>query len=307
MIVAFGTINVDMVTVVPRFPVPGETVKGRDYQLFPGGKGANQAVAAARAGARVALVGCVGRDGFAEVALAGARALGIDLGRVRRSDSPTGVQMIAVDPSGENLMIGADAANRSARADQLAGLLGPGATLLTQNSLGTPEVERAIAMAHSAGARVIYNAAPAEPVAEASFAAADVVIVNEHEARGYADRFGLPPGFRAFAEAAATRFATVVVVTLGPRGLIAARPGGPTLVGGPPDVVCVDSTGAGDALCGAIAAALDRGDDLETALRQGLAAGALACRETGAQTSFRDLAEILRVTGGVRLAPAGSA
>ncbi len=304
MIVAFGTINVDMVTAVPRFPVPGETVKGRDYQLFPGGKGANQAVAAALAGARVALVGCVGRDGFADVALAGARAAGVDLSRVRRCDSPTGAQMIAVDPSGENLMIGADAANRAARAEQLDGLVGSGVTLLTQNSLGTSEVERAIARAHAAGARVVYNAAPAEPIAEAAFTASDVVIVNEHEARGYAARFDLPQDFRAFAEAAAARFATVVVVTLGPRGLLAARPGAATLAGRPPPVVAVDTTGAGDALCGALAAALDRGETIETALRQGLAAGALACRETGAQTSFRDLAEIRRAAADATLEPA---
>jgi ribokinase len=215
--------------------------------------------------------------------------------------------MIAVDPTGENLMIGADAANRGATAEQLDGLLGPGVTLLTQNSLGTREVERAVARAHAAGARVVYNAAPAEPVAEATFAACDVVIVNEHEARGYAARFGLPSEFRAFAEAAAARFATVVVVTLGPRGLLAARPDAATLVGTPPPVDCVDSTGAGDALCGAVAAALDRGDALETALRQGLAAVALACRETGAQTSFRDLAEIRRTAAAARLEPAESA
>ena len=304
MIVAFGTINVDMVTVVPRFPVPGETVKGRDYQLFPGGKGANQAVAAARAGARVGLVGCVGRDGFADVALAGAKAVGIDLSRVRRGDSPTGAQMIAVDPTGENLMIGADGANRATRAEQLDGLLAPGVTLLTQNSLGTAEVERAIARARSAGARVVYNAAPADPVAEATLAAADVVVVNQHEARGLAAHFALPADHRLFAEAAATRFATTVVVTLGARGLIAARPGAATLIGEPPPVRAIDTTGAGDALCGALAAALDRGETLETALREGLAAGALACRETGAQTSFRDLAEIRRFAAGVRLAPA---
>ena len=307
MIVAFGTINVDMVTVVPRFPVPGETVKGRDYQLFPGGKGANQAVAAALAGAKVVLVGCVGRDGFADVALAGAKRLGIDLSRVRRADSPTGAQMIAVDPTGENLMIGADAANRATRAEQLDGLLGPGVTLLTQNSLGTKEVERAIARARAAGARVVYNAAPAEPVAEAAFADADVVVVNEHEARGYAALFGLPHEYRAFAEAAAARFATLVVVTLGPRGLVAARPDRPTLIGTSPAVVAVDTTGAGDALCGALAAALDRGETVETALRQGLAAGALACRETGAQASFRDLAEIRRFAADARLESAVSA
>ncbi len=295
MIVAFGTVNVDMVTVVPRLPVPGETVKGRDYQLFPGGKGANQAVAAARAGAKVMLVASVGRDGFAEVALAGAKALGIDLSRLRRAESPTGVQMIAVDPAGENLMIGADAANRATRVEQLDGLLRPGVTLLAQSSLGTTEVEKAIRAARAADARVVWNAAPAGSVAEDAFTASDVVIVNEHEARGHAARFALPTDFRAFAEAAAARWNTMVVVTLGSHGLIAARPGEATLVGRPPPVAVVDTTGAGDALCGALAAALDRGETVETALRQGLAAGALACRETGAQSSFRDLAEIRRI------------
>jgi len=304
VIVAFGTVNVDMVTVVPRLPGRGEAVKGRDHQLFPGGKGANQAVAAARAGAKVMLVASVGRDGFADVALAGAKALGIDLSRVRRAESPTGVQMIAVDPAGENLMIGADAANRATRVEQLDGLLRPGVTLLTQSSLGTIEVEKAIRAARASGARVVWNAAPAGPVAEETFTASDVVIVNQHEARGHAALFGLPADFRAFAEAAAARWATMVVVTLGSDGLIAARPGEPTLVGRPPPVAVVDTTGAGDALCGALAAALDRGETVETALRQGLAAGALACRETGAQSSFRDLAEIRRIAAAVTLEPA---
>lgn len=304
MIVAFGTVNVDMVTMVPRLPVPGETVKGRDYQLFPGGKGANQAVAAARAGAKVMFVGCVGRDGFAEAALAGARAAGIDLTRLRRVEAPTGLQTIAVDPAGENLMIGAEGANRGARAEGLAGLLAPGVTLLTQTSLGAAEVEKAIRIARASGARVVWNAAPAEPAAEAAFAASDVVIVNEAEARGHAAHLGLPADPRAFAEAAAARFATTVVVTLGARGLLAARPDLPTLVGTPPPVAVIDTTGAGDALCGALAAALDRGETLEAALCQGLAAGALACRDTGAQSSFRDLAEIRRAAAEARLAPA---
>ena len=301
MIVVFGTVNVDMVTVVPRLPGPGEAVKGRDHQLFPGGKGANQAVAAARAGAKVVLVGCVGRDGFAEVALAGLKAAGVDLSRLGRSDSPTGLQSIAVDPAGENLMIGSEAANRDARADRLRGLLLPGVVFLTQNSLGTTEVATAIAAARAAGCRVVWNAAPAAPAAEATYAACDVVVVNQHEARAHAALLGLAEAPRAFAEAVAARFGVTVVVTLGAGGLIAARPGAATLLGRPPPILPVDTTGAGDALCGALAAALDRGEAIETALAEGLAAGALACRDTGAQTSFRDLAEIRRAAREVRL------
>lgn len=304
MIVVFGTINVDMVTVVPRLPGPGEEVKGADYQLFAGGKGANQALAAARAGARVALAGAVGNDGFAEVALAGLRAAGIDLSAVRRCDAPTGAHMVAVDPTGENMMIGADAANREARAGSLARLLGPDRFLLLQNSLATAEVERAIALARAAGGRVVYNAAPAVAVEEVTLAASDVIVVNEHEARGYAAIFGLEADHAAFAAAAARRFAAAVVVTLGPRGLICARPDRPTVAARPPAGPVVDTTGAGDALCGALTAALDRGDDLDTALLQGLAAGTLACRMTGAQSSFGSLAEIRRLAAGTGLEPA---
>lgn len=301
MIVVFGTINVDMVTVVPRLPTPGESVKGRDYQLFPGGKGANQAVAAARAGARVVLVGGVGRDAFAEIALADLRAAGIDLTRLARSDGPTGLQSIAVDPRGEYLMIGADAANRAARAEALVGLVAPGVTLLTQNSLGTVEVEKAIARARLAGARVVWNAAPADPVAEATIAACDVVIVNEHEARAYADLLALPRDHAAFARALADRFVVDCVVTRGGEAAIAARPDGTLLACRPPAVDVVDTTGAGDAFCGAFAAALDRSDDFVEALREGLAAGALACRATGARSSFGSRAEIAALAA--RLVP----
>eukprot|EP01037_Dinobryon_pediforme_P030028 gene30028-33930_t len=176
-----------MVTGVSHFPVPGETVKGQDYQLFAGGKGANQALAAARCGASVIMCGAVGNDGFADLALANLIAAGVDVSLVSRAASPTGMFMIAVDPTGENLMIGANAANDSARAAVLASELRPGRMLMTQNSLGPSEVEAAIAMAHAAGCRIVYNAAPAEPVADATIAAADVVIVNEHEARGYGE------------------------------------------------------------------------------------------------------------------------
>jgi ribokinase len=303
VIVAFGTINVDMVTVVSRFPVPGETVKGRDYQLFPGGKGANQALAARRAGAAVVMVGAVGRDGFADVALANLIAAGVDCRRVLRSEAPTGIYMIAIGPGGENLMIGANAANDRASAVQARGLFKPGVTLLTQNSLGTPEVERIIADAHAAGARILYNAAPAEPVAEATLAAADIVLVNEHEARRYGELLGLPPDPSGFARAAAARLGRDVVVTAGGEGIVASI-GGRLLRAAAAPVTVVDTTGAGDAFCGALAAALDRGDPIETALVQAIAAGSLACRETGAQTSFRNLAEIRDLARSIELVPA---
>ncbi len=309
MIVVFGTLNVDLVIVVPRLPAPGEGVKGGDHQLFPGGKGGNQALAAVLAGARVALVGAVGGDGFAATALAGLAEAGIDLAGVARSDRPTGLQAIAVDPSGENLMIGSTAANGDAAPDALAPFLGPGVMLLTQTSIGLRAVETAIALARTAGARIVLNAAPAILPAEATLAAVDVLIVNAHEAASLAEALGLPGDATAFAAAAARRFMATVVVTLGPRGLVAATPEGDRLDGAPPAIAAVDTTGAGDALIGAIAAALDRGAALETALAEGLAAGSLACRATGARSSFapgtaiRDLARTIAI----RRTPGGPA
>jgi ribokinase len=301
VIVVFGTLNVDLVIAVPRLPRPGEGVKGGDHQLFAGGKGGNQALAAARAGAKVALVGAVGRDAFAEVALAGLAQAGIHLARVTRCDRPTGLQAIAVDPAGENLMTGSTAANGEASPAALAPLLGPGATLLTQSSIGVRAVEAAIAAARLAGARVVLNAAPAERLSEATLAAVDVIVVNEPEARTIAAWAGLPAEPALFALRAAARWMATVVVTLGARGLLAATPAGETFAGAPPPVAIRDTTGAGDALIGALAAALDRGAGLEVALREGLAAGALACRETGARSSFAGADEIRRTAAGVVL------
>jgi ribokinase len=295
MIVAFGTINVDLVTEVSRFPVPGETVKGHDYAIHPGGKGANQALASRRAGADVVLCGAVGKDDFADHALVNLVAAGVDVSRVHRSASPTGLYMIAIDPTAENLMIGANAANNDARAQLLEPVFMAGdatrITLLTQNSLGVREVEQAIVLARSAGCRVVYNAAPAVKTDLATFRAADVVIVNEHEARTYADMFDLRAEHAAFARDFAKRIERDIVVTLGGEGMVASI-GGVCFFARPPAITPVDTTGAGDAFCGALAAALDRGAPLKRAVLEGLASGSIACLKFGAQSSFGDRAAI---------------
>ncbi|MDR3493307.1 MAG: PfkB family carbohydrate kinase [Ancalomicrobiaceae bacterium] len=302
MIVAFGTINVDMVTEVVRFPIPGETIKGQDYVVLPGGKGANQALAAARAGARVRLCGAVGRDWLAKEALANLTEAGVDLALVHRTQSATGICMIAIDPSGENLMICANAANDRAKTEWLDGALGPDVTFLTQNSLGTADVEVAIAMARAAGCRIVYNAAPAEHVSETTLASADVLIVNEHEARTYAEELGLASEPARFAAAMAARYGKAVVVTLGPAGIVAGFDGR-LYRADPPVIKAIDTTGAGDAFCGALAAALDLGASLDQAILDGIAAGSLACLAVGAQTSFRDRADIERLAAELRLEP----
>lgn len=295
MIVVFGTLNVDLVVAVARLPAPGEGAKGGDHQLFSGGKGANQALAAARAGGRVALVGAVGRDAFAATALAGLAEAGVDVSGVARSDRPTGLQTIAVDGRGENLMIGSIGANGDASPTALLRRLGRDTTLVVQNSLGVRVTEAALAGARLAGSRIVFNAAPVLPLAEASFAAADVVIVNAPEAAETARLFGLPEAPADFARTTAARFLATVVVTLGGRGLVAATSDGVLFEGAPPPLTIVDTTGAGDALIGALAAGFDRGAAIETVLAEGLAAGALACRATGARSSLGDRGEIERL------------
>src|SRR5690348_7694832 len=174
MILVFGSINVDVIVPVPRLPGAGETVLGGDYVLLPGGKGANQALAARRAGAEVMLAGAVGRDGFAGIALELLRRDEVDLRLVREVERPTGCAAIMVDDGGENLIAVASGANEAVIAGQVPdGLLGPGTTLVGQMEVPAPETAALIRRAHEAGARTVLNLAPALPLHPAVFAALD--------------------------------------------------------------------------------------------------------------------------------------
>ncbi|WP_181704652.1 ribokinase [Chthonobacter rhizosphaerae] len=285
MIVVFGSINVDLVTAVPRLPGPGETVKGPGYRTFPGGKGANQALAARRAGASVAMVGAVGDDGFRAEALSLLDAAGVDLSGVAAADAPTGIALIAVDERAENQIVVASGANALADPAGVASRIGAGDWLLLQFEVPDAAVLAAAEAAKRAGARVILNAAPAGPVPTALAALLDVLIVNEHEAAEVAASAGLPDEPKAFAAAWAARTGGACVVTLGAEGAFAAS-GGETVSVAPPAVTVVDTTAAGDGFVGAFAAALDRGASLADALLDGVAAGSLAVEAAGAQPSL---------------------
>lgn len=293
MIVVFGSVNVDFVTRVPRIPHPGETVLGPDYAVIAGGKGANQALAAARAGAPVTLVAAVGQDPFAEIGLSLLREAGVDLTRVARADAHTGAAFIAVDDRGENAITVAAGANASVSAAQLDGLaLGPGVTVLFQREVPEPEVVAAARRARGAGARSILNTAPAGAVPRELIDCLDVLVANEHEATIVARSLGLSPsGPEEAARLLDAEIGLATVVTLGADGAVAwangQRVAAPAL-----RVVPVDTTAAGDAFCGAFAAALDRGADLASAMHQGAAAGSIACTRPGAQPSLPRLSEI---------------
>jgi len=287
MIVAFGSINLDLVARVPRCARPGETLAADSFAMHPGGKGANQALAAARAGARVALAGAVGRDAFAAPALALLRAGGVDLSAVAADAEPTGIALIEVSvATGENrilIVAGANARVDAAAVD--ADWLRPSTLVLLQQEIPVAANLALAARAHAAGARIVLNAAPARVVETALVQRVGVLVVNETEMRSLAAASDLPSEPAAFAIEFARRHGGVAVVTLGAQGAIAAERAACHSLRAPP-VAAIDTTGAGDAFVGALAAALDRGDPLRAALAWGVAAGSLACTREGAQPSL---------------------
>jgi ribokinase len=287
-LLVFGSVNADLVFTVPALPAPGETVMGTGFRQFAGGKGANQAVAAARDGASVAFAGCVGRDGLAGIATQALRDAAIDLSRLAATAAaPTGCASICVDRAGGNQIAVAPGANLLAHAGQVeAEALHRGGVVLMQMEVPAAEVAALILRARQAGARAILNLAPPGDLPLAALRALHLLVVNEHEAAVLAARLGAP------ADAAGLHAAlgTGVAVTLGERGAEAATAEGRFTVPAFP-VMPVDTTGAGDTWCGVLAAALDRGATMPAAMRRAGAAAALACTRPGAAASMPLAAE----------------
>ena len=293
MIVVFASIILDHVARVERLPRAGETVIAPTYQVFPGGKGANQALAAARAGAPVLMGGAVGKDAGAEAALSLLRAEGVDLSGVEAVDLPTGAAFIGVDASGQNQIIVTAGANLEAHAASLMSHpFGPGDLLLLQCE--TPEAQ-GIALARLAkarGARVILNAAPAGPVSADLIDLLDVLIVNEHEAVVLSIALDWEERDPDLIAARVDReFGVACIATLGEEGCIGWH-GGVRRSLAAPKVKVVDTVAAGDAFVGAFAAALHRGIGFSGALQRGIAAGSLACTVLGAQPSLPRAEEV---------------
>jgi len=274
-VVVVGAVNVDMVVAVERLPAPGETVTGGRFARHGGGKGANQAVAAARLGADVRLVAAVGDDELGADAVAALEADGVGVGGVvRRAGATTGVALITVDAAGENQIAVASGANATLDADAvrrgLVPLDGGGVVLL---GLEVPDeaVVAGARAAAAAGCRVVLNPAPARPLPDEVLAAAPLLTPNAAEARALGG-----------AEALAGRTGAPVLVTLGPQGVELVERGSARRLSAPA-VEAVDTTGAGDAFNGALAAELGAGRGLEDAVRTALAAAALSTRAHGAR------------------------
>lgn len=298
MITVFGSINLDLVVAVPRLPTAGETVSGRDHQTFPGGKGANQALAARRAGADVRFIGAVGQDSFAELALLNLREAGVDLSGVRTMAGSTGLALIGIDPAGENQIIVASGTNARVEASWLEGGFGLGQTLLVQGEVPLVEVTEGARLARDAAGTVIWNPAPVpEGDLSACLDFAGTVVVNVSEAAEIGGRLGIAGDTETFALKLAEGGRNIIV-TLGADGVLARTPTARYRFASPA-VNAVDTTGAGDAFCGALAAALDRKTSFERALKEGAAAGALACTVTGAQSSAPHLEDIARLADSI--------
>lgn len=279
MILVFGSLNADLVFDMAALPAPGQTVLARAFRIEPGGKGANQALAARRAGAEVAMFGAVGRDPLAEIALANLRTEGVDIAGVAAVDRPTGCASICTDAAGENQIAVASGANALARAARIDdGTLAGASHVVLQGESDPAEIEALIFRAKDADVRVILNLAPVVPLSERTLRNVDLLVVNEDEASGLASRFSCEGSAKGLHIA----LGVDVIRTLGAEGAEAASLDG--LFHVPAEKITpVDTTGAGDAFVGALAAALDRDEPLPLAMRNANKAAAQACLARGAQ------------------------
>ncbi len=293
MIVVFGSINLDLIFSLPTLPQPGETLLCPAVRIEPGGKGANQALAAARDGASVIMAGMVGQDVLADAALAALRDAGVDLVRLGTCPSPTGCAGIFVDPFGRNVIGVGSGANLAARADQVEdSLLSPRTTLLLQMEVPAKETGVLIGRARDKGARIVLNLAPIGAIAPEILARVDVLVVNETEAASLAGQLGCA----ASAADLHRSLGIAVVRSLGGQGSEAVWAGGSISMPAHP-VTVIDTTAAGDCLTGVLAAALDRGMDIQSALRRANVAAALCCTRAGSQATMPTAREIDAAAG----------
>jgi ribokinase len=302
-VVVVGSCNLDFIVEVPALPVRGQTVLGGDVVSRPGGKGANQAVAAKRLGADTTFVGAIGDDQFGATVRAALQAEAIELSQLVVANSPTGVALIVIEDGGANQITVSPGANRHLGLEHLRALdqyLTPGSVLLLQLEISLATSVAAARIARDAGASVLLNAAPmtGPPASDLEdlLALTDVLIVNEGEALALGSSSAPTDihGWLAFATDRTTSGLPAVIVTLGAVGAVAAEQGTAFFVAAHP-VDAVDTTGAGDAFCGAVAGALADKKSLRDAVERGCAAGSLATTAVGAQAALPRSGDIARL------------
>jgi ribokinase len=289
MITVLGSINMDLVATTERLPEPGETVAGSSFSTAAGGKGANQALAARRAGSVVHMAGAVGEDDFATQALMLLKEAGTDLSAVARVGEPTGTALILVGSSGENMIAVVPGANGTVTEAQALAAISPmqsGDILMLQLEIPAATVEAALRAARAKGITTMINTAPLTADAARLARLADIVVANETEFELLA---GEPLDDQEARKTALERLhaetGQTLVVTLGADGVIAMRDGGFASAKGL-KIDPVDTVGAGDTFCGYLAASLEQGLDFNKGLRRAAVAGSLACLSHGAQPSI---------------------
>lgn len=293
MIVVFGSLNMDIVMLVQTMPRPGETILCPDYRAIPGGKGANQAVAAARAGSTVQLFGKVGDDEFGRIILQTINQDRMDASSVESVEGPTGCAFICVDKQGESMITVASGANKYAREQDIPqSLLGPQTTVIVQMETPPEEGVALLERAHKAGARTILNLAPAQMISPAVFKYVSVIIVNQIESTILALHLGfdvISPVIAA--QRLSVEYNLTCIVTLGSEGAFACAPQGIWSIEAM-DITPLDTTASGDAFVGVFAASLDQGNDISLSLRRAVVAGGLTCLTMGAVLGFANDADI---------------
>jgi len=295
-IVVLGSLNMDLIVRTERIPRPGETVHGYGFSTVPGGKGANQAAAAARLGAAVTMLGRVGQDAFGDAMLDNMMMQGVETGYILRDRrEPSGIALIQIQEDGDNSIVVAPGANGRVSIDDVdraTEMIWGASFLVVQFEVPLPVVRHAIGVAASKGVPVVLNPAPAYAVDPAFLEGVYCLVVNETEAETLT---GLAVSDLAGARAAGIELqamgVTVVIVTLGAAGALLVGEGKPLHVPAR-RVEVVDTTAAGDAFIGGLVASLDRGMDLPDAVRYATCAGSLATTVLGAQTSLPDKAAV---------------